>query len=161
MKVIFLDVDGVLNCCYSTESISGYTGIDDDKVERLKQIVDATGAEIVLSSSWRLGVNKDNDSLDWAIEYLTKKLNAYGLKIYDVTPVVSSYTTHRSEEIWSWLVDHPDVDKYVILDDAWLPDLYKYPELNSRLVKTHYYREDGGLQAEHVDVCIKILNDKY
>ena len=54
--VIFLDVDGVLNCKTSksyvtTEDGQVFTGIDKDKVKRLASIVAATGADIVLSSS--------------------------------------------------------------------------------------------------------------
>ena len=55
MKVIFLDVDGVLNSqqlfekCEDDQLIS----VDEDNIKNLKTIVDATGAKIVLSSSWR------------------------------------------------------------------------------------------------------------
>ena len=57
MKVIFLDVDGVLNSqqlfekCEDDQLIS----VDEDNIKNLKTIVDATGAMIVLSSSWRYG----------------------------------------------------------------------------------------------------------
>ena len=57
MKVIFLDVDGVLNSqqlfekCEDDQLIS----VDEDNIKNLKTIVDATGAKIVLSSSWRYG----------------------------------------------------------------------------------------------------------
>lgn len=53
MKVIFLDVDGVLNSqqlfekCEDDQLIS----VDEDNIKNLKTIVDATGAKIVLSSS--------------------------------------------------------------------------------------------------------------
>ena len=57
-KYIFLDIDGVLN---SEEMLNhkpfpkcrGMMGIEKSKVKRLKQIVEATGAEIVLTSSWK------------------------------------------------------------------------------------------------------------
>lgn len=57
-KIIFLDIDGVLN---DRETLtkkypgSGIMGIDPYKVLLLSRIVEATGAEIVLSSSWRHG----------------------------------------------------------------------------------------------------------
>ncbi len=62
MKIIFLDVDGVLNC-HNTfkKQHEKYikTGIWEieielSKVKLLKQIVDNTNAKIVLSSTWRL-----------------------------------------------------------------------------------------------------------
>ena len=52
-KVIFLDVDGFLNCHSTKDSCGGYIGIDDKKVALLKEIVDATGAIIILVSSWK------------------------------------------------------------------------------------------------------------
>lgn len=63
MKIIFLDIDGVLNCSTSKsfchDDLYGIiTGIDSDKVKRLAKIVEITGAEIVLSSDWKDGWNK-------------------------------------------------------------------------------------------------------
>lgn len=46
-KIVFLDFDGVI-----TTLKSNWT-IDNEKVELVKQICDATGAKIVISSSWR------------------------------------------------------------------------------------------------------------
>ena len=52
MKVIFLDVDGVLNDDYTADrSPAGFIGIDDGMVANLERIVRKTGAKIVLSSS--------------------------------------------------------------------------------------------------------------
>ncbi len=48
MKVIFLDIDGVLkDDHYDAE-------FQDECFERLKRIVDATSAIIILTSSWRI-----------------------------------------------------------------------------------------------------------
>lgn len=47
MKIIFLDIDGVLNYENSKSKV------EEEKVKLLKEIVDKTGAEIVLSSDWR------------------------------------------------------------------------------------------------------------
>lgn len=38
MKIIFLDIDGVLNCHNSKSDCNGRLGIDEDKVKRLKKI---------------------------------------------------------------------------------------------------------------------------
>lgn len=62
MKVIFLDIDGVLNCQdtfikrYEKKKITGYyeLEIDIDMVKRLAKIVEETNSLIVLSSSWRI-----------------------------------------------------------------------------------------------------------
>lgn len=55
-KIIFLDIDGVLNSADHldhTKHCNGYSDISPKKVKLLKKIVDRTGAEIVLSSTWR------------------------------------------------------------------------------------------------------------
>ena len=61
MKVIFLDVDGVLNTSKTfieRKEKHDKTGIwdleiDEFRVEYLKQIIDATDAKVVLSSAWK------------------------------------------------------------------------------------------------------------
>lgn len=51
MKVLFLDIDGVLNA--HDPHPNGYCGLHPDKVARLDRIVAATGCRIVLASAWR------------------------------------------------------------------------------------------------------------
>ena len=59
MKVIFLDIDGVLNSDEYLDKVknSDIQGIERDidveKVKLLKRAIDETGARVVLSSSWR------------------------------------------------------------------------------------------------------------
>lgn len=55
-KVIFLDIDGVLN----DEGLRYDEGhiIDNQFVLNLRRIIDKTGAEIVLTSSWRYSVRR-------------------------------------------------------------------------------------------------------
>lgn len=43
MKIVFLDIDGVLNCEGSRSHCVGYRGIDDKRVENLAKIIKATG----------------------------------------------------------------------------------------------------------------------
>ncbi len=63
MKIIFLDIDGVLNHMYWLKKMKGVEGdkkfFDPDCVRRLNTITDKTGAKIVLSSSWRIGKTKE------------------------------------------------------------------------------------------------------
>lgn len=158
MKVIFLDIDGVVNFTYSRSRCQGYTGIDDDKLERLKQIVDATESKIVLSSTWRLGYNKDGHHLKAFGDYLKKKFKKHQLEVYDVTPDFDKHGWLRGEEILDWLVRHPDVDRYLILDDEEY-DFYQIGhEITDFWIQTDYYSRQGGLQQEHVEQAIKILN---
>ena len=58
-KIVFLDVDGVLNSITTKDRCGPYVGIDDKKVSNLKDIIDATSAKIVLVSSWKEGWKKE------------------------------------------------------------------------------------------------------
>ena len=125
--VIFLDVDGVLNCETSksyvtTEDGQTLTGIDKDKVKRLASIVMATGADIVLS-----------------------------LFIRDKTP--SSYRG-RGYEILFWLKTHPETKAWVVLDDEEWHDFYEYDEIMRHWVKTDY---NVGLTDDNATAAIQIL----
>ena len=64
MKVIFLDIDGVLNTHESATTLResfvergadlmGFNRFDKNCVARVNRITDETGAKIVISSSWR------------------------------------------------------------------------------------------------------------
>lgn len=50
LKIIFLDVDGVINT-----NRNHFTKLDEIALEYLKIIIESTGAKIVISSSWRTG----------------------------------------------------------------------------------------------------------
>ncbi len=112
MKILFLDIDGVLN---TTESRirNGLDHIDMEKVDLLKSIVFATDAKIVLSSTWRL---KDRD-----LQLVKDALAEYGMEVYDSTPngvelEPGTLWWDRSEEIKDWLKGK-QVEKVAILDD--------------------------------------------
>lgn len=139
MKVIFLDVDGVLN---SNRTLYCDDSIELDLVENLATIVRATDARIVLTSTWRL--------VPEALRVLMDTFMKFNLAI-------SSYTSelcNRTEEILCWLKTHQDfqVNKFVILDDEdkdiknWFPD---------ELVKTDFMK---GLTKEDAAKAIKLLS---
>lgn len=150
MKVIFLDFDGVLN---SVEYLSGRETdgvmIDPGKMALLKQIVDATGAGIVLSTSWREHWSKDPQACDSTGIRIREIFRSYGLQILDKTPQLR---TRRETEIISWLDGHPEVREFVVLDDS----LLSAQRLNSRIVKTSF--AFGGLDETDVQTAIDILN---
>jgi hypothetical protein len=105
MKVIFLDVDGVLNN-NQTRKKFGFDFIDKELVAFVALIVDQTKAKIVLSSSWRVD---DKDK-----QLVVNALAIYGLDLFDCTPHLSSF---RHVEIQSWIDNHPEVKIFAILDD--------------------------------------------
>ncbi len=161
--VIFLDVDGVLNCETSesyviTEDGQVFTGIDKDKVKRLASIVAATGADIVLSSSWKNGWYTSNGllfgstTLSNHAKYLRNHLYKKGkLFIRDKTP--NSYRG-RGNEIIFWLKTHPQTKAWVVLDDEEWFDFYEYDEILRHWVKTDY---NVGLTDDDATAAIQIL----
>jgi hypothetical protein len=50
-RIIFLDIDGVLN--RHELQASGYAGMLPECVQSLNRIIDATDADIIISSAWR------------------------------------------------------------------------------------------------------------
>ena len=138
MKVIFLDIDGVLNDFTSSADIWEDTPTDMH-LRNLKLIVDATGAEIVLSSTWRLF--KDTRKV------VEKRLADFGMKFIDRTIELRN----RADEIEEWLSRHPEVNKFVILDD----ECISLERLKANLVQTTMAY---GLLPTHVRKAIKILN---
>lgn len=136
MKVLFLDVDGVLN----TYKTGGLLTVSKSKLRLLSHIVKSTRCEIVLSSTWRRNVMGE-------LDVLKKKLRYRGLVIKDITPIFFSI---RGEEIQHWLNLHPEVTHWCILDD----DSDMLPDQLLNFVKT-----DGmiGLTQRDADKVIEIL----
>ena len=155
MKVVFLDIDGVLNCEGSRSRCVGYRGIDDKKVENLAKIVKATGAEIVLISTWKDDWRKtDKAHQGMMANYLDKKLKKQGLTALDKTrDYIGERYLSRGEGILDYLMNS-NVGNYVILDDFQFD--YDSCGLTGNYVKTDNY--NGGLTEELAEKAIEILN---
>ena len=150
MKVLFLDFDGVLN---SEKYIRrfGLTGLvlDPGNMALLKQIIDATDAKIVLSTTWREHWSQDPGECNDTGREINAIFAEYGLQIFDKTPEIYP---KREVEIKSWLDDHPDADGFVVLDDRFLGADF----LTGHFVKTSGYAR--GLDEADVQKAIAILN---
>ena len=167
-KVIFLDVDGVLND--EGKNYDSGVLVDETLVANLKSIVDATGATIILSSSWRYSY-KDflNDGLKTrykGIELLHTMLQEAGLQIKGLTPFSQeSGPAARPLEIREWLRRFHQVDSYVILDDD---TFWEWGFLQRNVVTTQTLHPENpelmryvrGLTCAHAEKAIAILNDE-
>jgi hypothetical protein len=103
MKIIFLDIDGVLNCKKTPNPRKLPYIIDKKLLARFKKVLDRTGAKVVLSSTWRfdpIGVI--------AAEY-------WDVPFIDVCPDLLK--SSRRVEILRWLSRYPQTRRYAVLDD--------------------------------------------
>lgn len=149
MKVIFLDVDGVLNYHGCMYSCGRYIGVDPEKVGYLKQIVDSTGAIIVLTSTWKSEWESFKELQDSLGHYLDRELAKFGLKIRSKT---HDCIIDRGAGIKRWIAERA-VESFVIMDDNEFD--FESEGLKDRLVKTDFER---GLTREDVEKAEKILN---
>ena len=153
MKVIFLDVDDVLNNEHTKARCNTVRGVDSTLVRKLKKIVDATDAAIILSSTWRLGYNKDHQDLKDFTKYLANKLGKCHLRSVGYTPDLGRNGILRGNEIKAWLDKNDDVvTEWVVLDDENFTDFYACG------IVPHWVQPVNGLTDEDVEHAIKILN---
>ena len=117
MKILFLDIDGVLNSSRTAQAFKVFPHdfkdlekFDKVAIALIKLLCEETESKIVLSSSWR----HDFSSLQAA--------NGLKLPILFSTPrkcnVLENPHHLRGMEIKEWLSQHPEVTKYAIVDDS-------------------------------------------
>lgn len=161
-KAIFLDIDGVLRpfkkklnievshsewCPEKLNEHGIKLKVYKRLIKRINKITDATGARLILSSSWRVGYLSD-----WAD--VVVYLHNMGLKGFIIgrTPWNKKYKT-RGQEISAWFSEHPEenIKKFIIFDD----DEHMEP-FNDHLIHTDHTK---GIESKHVDLAIKMLKD--
>lgn len=139
MKVIFLDIDGVM-----ITNLSSKRGFNPTCVENLNQIIQQTGASIVVSSTYR----------QMGFSLLKEWFKANGIEegLIGITPI-TSYRT-RGEEIKQYIEEAQldpslTVDQFVIIDD--------YDDMSDLL--PYLIQTDGkiGLDSNTRDKAIQML----
>ena len=148
MNVLFLDVDGVLNCYTTKERYQGVFGVEQSKCERIRRIVRETSASIVLCSTWR----KHPRLLPYLWENLGPEVKD---RYIGDTPALYrdegfGEALPRGKEIAAWLAANPEVERFVILDDD--PDML---HLMPHLVQTDLR---SGITDKLADEVIRRLN---
>ena len=163
-KIIFLDIDGVLNTQLWYTQMDRNTTIDKygyafdpNAVANLKRIVEETGADIVISSSWKcMGLIQMEDM--WNDRNLPGRIvgitpNSVSDELLLHADIDSMELFHiRGEEIKEWLSKHGKrVSNYAIIDD--MDNML--PEQQSHFVQTN---PEFGITKEDSEKAIKILN---
>jgi hypothetical protein len=136
--IIFLDIDGVLNC-NQRYAVYNYPRIFPEHVELFERIVKACPeVKIVLVTNWKGIIGKDATA-----QYLAKA--GITAPVVDATP----FGPTRGDEVHNWLVAHDALTTpYVILDDR-----TDYAE-DQPWVRTS---DAIGLTAEQVETAIQLL----
>jgi hypothetical protein len=160
MKIIFLDIDGVLNSYtdFLESSLYGHpfnTGkivISSGKLCLLEYIVRNTDAKIVISSTWRS---------HFTLDEIYEMFKVRGFKLPRKV-IIDKTETHRhgfssgpeyfrKSEIKEWLKANKPIESYVILDDI-RPSFFE--GMTDNLVTT---RDDDGLNRLSTEQAITIL----
>ena len=147
IKVIFFDIDGVLNH-HNTRGM-----IDSTCLGRLKQIIKETGAFTVMSSSWREAILMPETCSQHEINAVNNLISDEELKFIGCTPIISD--ENREIEVRSWLDNTAlNVVNFVIIDDI---DFGFWEEFPCNFIKTagHW---GNGLDVSHMERAIQILN---
>lgn len=153
MKVLFLDIDGVLATLAWMRSIGALWDcapieqVDPTLCRRLERVLAITGAVIVVSSSWRGDANTPPD----VIESILHARGAPSARVIGATydPWTGSL---RGHEIQRWLDEHPEVTRFAIVDDEG-----GMLHLTPRLAKTTL---ESGLLDDHVGRLVDLLGER-
>jgi len=143
VKVVFLDIDGVLNT-HKSALLYGNLFIETPGVAKkldpygslfIKRLTQH-GVKIVLSSTWRMGER-------------FKRLapQAFDFDILDRTAIYPFAKAIRGDEVQLWLDQHPEVTHYCIIDDDSDMLAQQFPHF------VHTNRDEGITFANMAKVC--------
>lgn len=160
---IFLDIDGVMNNLRDwmskvnnkSEQFRGHRAFCDEAWQLLSDTCKKVNANVILSSSWRIGLTYDENgkviardpncqSSTKLIEYFDK----YDIKLIGIT--VNNWSD-RGQQIMEYVTDHLDIeDNFVVIDDEAF-DIREYVS-EEQFIKTEF---ETGLLPEHCEKIIK------
>jgi hypothetical protein len=161
MKIIFLDIDGVLNhdqwyiskeyqTLYQNED--NELDIDPKCAERINKICEQTGAKIVISSDWRIS---------WYGTLMRLQRGGINTEyIIDKTPEllwidIPGFDKSRGSEIETWVNFNMDINQnYVIIDDR--TDFKPSQQEHFIHINPHC-----GITDEDMNKAINILNTNF
>jgi len=161
IKIIFLDIDGVLNGRYQDwKSVNRYYNLDPDKIKLLNRIIEKSSTDdcptkIVLSSTWRLDFT--DKRIDFAGHAIDMFFEAVGI-IPCCIGRTGYYNTKRGNEILLWLARYQltgdkEIESICILDDD-----NDMEAMMKWLVNTD---NTFGLVEKDVEKAISMLNKPF
>jgi len=154
MDILFIDIDGVLNT-YSKLSANavwenGKLHVDEDKVKLLSKIVQSADIQLIMHSGWRLFYDDLMNPISRESEELSKMFFRTGIIVSGKTTDFSSeeikqnrkFSLVKAEEIKAWLLQHPECENYLIIDDL---------DLRDAVLKQHQIQPDPALGLTEYD----------
>lgn len=153
-KIIFLDFDGVLvtgRCQMQLRETNGTLRdehgalFDPECVKLLKDVIDATDADIVVSSTWKMEMSLEGILRMWSDRVLPGR-------VIGVTPDIDPI--HRGDEIVAWLDACGEDCRYAIIDDTPFTDFFREEQL------PHLFKVDErvGIDEDTVRSVIDYFN---
>lgn len=111
-RVIFLDIDGVLNTMkfLTGAGLKSAMSMDPVNVARMRAVVEKTGAKLVISSAWR-------QAHDWE-EIIRSEAAKAGWTDLPIIGRTGERAT-RGEEIDQWFKENPTEDFVIVDDNVW------------------------------------------
>ena len=160
-KLIFLDIDGVLNHQHFGKDEQSKFGFDDNCVNALRYILlHVPDAKIVITSAWkRFDVEPHvNSEVPWR-DVLESKLHKPGVIIGDTPNLDDSYKNEklltRADDIIDYIKKFPDkLEEYIIIDDEC--SCYKGTWLEDHVVDCEI-KTGRGLDAVNACHAVRIL----
>ena len=140
MKLLFLDINGVLETTHSASHLD----FDPYCVKHLRNISENLNLGIVITSNWRIGKT---------IEEMKKLFLKHSINVIGMTPAIPY--AGREAEIQEFIDNAPythgiEIEDFVILDDD-----NEYPVLSDHLVQTNY---NSGLDYEASQQVIRKIS---
>lgn len=182
-RVVFLDIDGVLQPVgnqyrfeHDMEALrkrladeygepeylnldkydvaAVYYDWDKDAVNELKQMLDESGAEIVLSSDWRFSKNLSQMKLLFKIHGLDGYLK-------ELVPRTKDFS-EKSDDITAYLISHPDLFYYCVIDDNFMGGLFpgRFVYVNARSL-TAKHRAEAAYILENGPWWVSVEKELY
>lgn len=161
-RVLFLDIDGVLNSNFWNDShqkeISDGILIDEEKIKILAHLIKKANAKVILHSGWRTWFGQDLKPLRPESQRLVEMLNREGVSIDGITPDLTTeeirktkkFSLVKADEILLWLEQHNEVIGWVVLDDL---------DLHNADIEKHQVMPDPtiGLTLKDAEKAEKII----
>ena len=158
---IFLDIDGVLDIYNPSAPLQE---LMPEAVNHLKNLITRTKADVVVVSDWRYGSEVHREKA--GERGFTSSVNDWGnlLQVFGKAEIeISGVTTweddleNRTAEIKRYLEEHPNIKRYVILDDCFSDNYDSDKEVQKHLVFVDAMK---GLQMQDLMAACEIMNRK-